>query len=92
MSKLFGENFLTHQYIKRYPESKRIRDNWKDRVVSIQTENGYWRAEACGYAFRHGPVGAYSFSEALSQIDGLGPEKTAKLHCYNSIIKERKDF
>jgi hypothetical protein len=92
MSKMFGDNFVSGKYISMYPKSRIITEEWQDRVVAIETENGYWRPDCCGYAYRDGPVGAYTFGDAVLQTRGLGEEKKVKIHCYNTIVKERRDF
>ncbi|ASY56450.1 hypothetical protein [Sinorhizobium sp. CCBAU 05631] len=75
MSRLFGPDFITQRYLRRYPNSQRAR-SWAGVMVHIQTENGVWRDGGCGYTWAGKPdAWVLPFDEAAKQIDHCGPEK-----------------
>lgn len=75
---LFGEDFITQKYLRRYPNSKRAR-SWEGVKVHIQTENGVWRDGGCGYTWAGKPnAWVIPFEEAIKKVEHCGPEKMAK--------------
>ena len=75
MSRLFGDNFITQEYLRRFPNSRRARE-WAGVMVHIQTENGVWRIGGCGYTYADKPdAWIVPFEQAVRQIDHCGPEK-----------------
>lgn len=78
MSRLFGDEFITQKYLRRYPDSKRSK-SWAGVPVHIQTENGVWRTGGCGYTWATEPnAWILPFEEAVKQINHCGPEKQGK--------------
>lgn len=79
MSKLFGTDFITLAYLRRYPESARKRA-WHGVLVHIETTSGVWCMSGKGYTHAGSPdAWVLPFGEALWQIISLGPEKNARL-------------
>jgi len=75
---MFGPDFITQKYIRRYGRTARVKE-WEKRIVHIQTENGVWRINARGYTYPHTPKAwILPFQEAESQISHCGPEKMGK--------------
>lgn len=75
---LFGPDFITQKYLRRYPKSARAK-SWAGVMVHIQTENGVWRHGGCGYTWPRTPEAwVVSFEEAVKQVAHCGPEKMAK--------------
>lgn len=78
MSRLFGDEFITQKYLRRYPASKRARA-WAGVMVHIQTENGVWRIGGHGYTYAGQPdAWVVPFEQAVRQIDHCGPEKMGR--------------
>lgn len=77
-SRLFGPEFITQKYLRRYPDSKRAR-SWAGVMVHIETENGVWRIGGCGYTWAGEPnAWIVPFETAVRQIAHCGPEKCGK--------------
>lgn len=77
-SHLFGPDFITQKYLRRYPDSARSK-SWVGSMVHIQTENGVWREGGCGYTYAERPdAWILPFEEAVKQINHCGPEKMGK--------------
>ncbi|WP_367354165.1 hypothetical protein [Agrobacterium pusense] len=75
---LFGEDFITQKYLRRYPSSKRAK-TWLGKMVHIQTENGVWREGGCGYTWPGKPdAWIVPFEQAVNEVAHCGPEKMAK--------------
>lgn len=84
MSNLFGRDFITQKYLRRYPDSQRAR-SWAGVMVHIQTENGVWRTGGHGYTYAHKPdAWVIPFEQAVKQIAHCGPEKMGKFLRANS--------
>lgn len=78
MSKLFGPDFITQKYLRRYPNSQRAK-SWAGVMVHIQTENGVWREGGCGYTWPgHANAWVVPFEFAVQRIDHCGPEKEGR--------------
>jgi hypothetical protein len=68
---------ITQKYLRRWPDSKRAR-SWAGAMVHIQTENGVWRRNACGYTYAGRPdAWIIPFEQAQRQVAHCGPEKCA---------------
>lgn len=79
MSRLFGTDFITQKYLRRFPNSERTR-SWAGVLVHIETENGVWRTGGSGYTWAGKPdAWILSFEDAVKKIDHCGPEKMGKL-------------
>lgn len=78
MTTLFGPDFITQKYLRRYPNSARAR-SWAGVMVHIETENGVWRTGGCGYTWAGKPdAWVIPFEAAVKKIDHCGPEKCGK--------------
>jgi hypothetical protein len=78
MSRLFGPDFITQKYLRRYPGSERAR-SWAGVMVHIETENGVWRTGGCGYTWAGKPnAWIIPFEDAVRKISHCGPEKCGK--------------
>ena len=72
---MFGPNYVTQKYIRRYGRTRRVRE-WENRIVHIQTENGTWRINGQGYTSPFAlDAWILPFTQAESQISHCGPEK-----------------
>lgn len=79
MNHLFGDDFITLAYLRRYPDSARKRA-WHGVLVNIETTSGVWRESGKGYTHAGSPdAWVLPFGEALWQIISLGPDKNARL-------------
>lgn len=89
MRKLFGDDFITQKYIRRYGQNWRVK-SWANKLVHIQTEHGVWRKDAKGYT-EAGAADAWvlMFDEAMHQIDHCGPEKLGKFLLVDSYQKPK---
>lgn len=75
--RVMGDSIITQQYLRRYPTSKRAK-SWAGRLVHIQTENGVWRVNGCGYTYAGKPdAWVLQFEEAQRKVSHCGPEKRA---------------
>lgn len=85
MRTLHGEHrgyaWIRPKYFERYPNSPRARWWQQQLFVIIKTEHGFWRHEAKGYTMDPDDIGTghFTFTEAMKYVDGLGPEKHARL-------------
>jgi hypothetical protein len=78
VGRLFGPDFITQKYLRRYPNSKRAK-SWAGVPVHIQTENGVWRIGGHGYTWSFKPdAWVVPFEQAVKQIDHCGPEKRGR--------------
>lgn len=78
MTALFGPDFITQKYLRRYPASARAR-SWAGVAVHIQTENGVWRIGGSGYTYAGKPdAWVLPFEAASKQIAHCGPEKMGR--------------
>lgn len=66
---------ITQKYIRRWPDSKKTK-SWHGKLVHIQTDNGVWRIDGCGYTYAGAQnAGLWLFEEAMRLIRHCGPEK-----------------
>jgi len=80
---LFGDDFITLKYIKRYPNSARTKQ-WKGRIVMIESDHGLWRPDAKGYTDKYSTSWVVLFEKAVKHTYHCGPEKRVKYIDANS--------
>lgn len=86
VSRLFGPDFITPKYLRRFPNSRRARA-WAGVMVHIQTENGVWRIGGHGYTYAGRPdAWIVPFALAVRQIDHCGPEKIGRFLRVSPIL------
>lgn len=90
MSQLFGEDWISLKYLKRYPNSERTK-SWYGKIVAIQSNGAYWKAGGHGYTYRPNAA-AYTFEDALSYSAHCGPEKHVYYHLHSVITDENHNF
>ena len=72
---MFGPNYITQEYIRRYGRTRRVKE-WENRRVNIQTDNGTWRIGGQGYTSPFAlDAWVIPFKRAESEISHCGPEK-----------------
>ena len=90
MSKLFSENWISLKYLIRYPNSPRTKE-WLSKIVAIDTDGNYWKANGCGYTYRPN-AGAYTLQEAIGWTEHLIKSRSVIFHSHGIITNENHEF
>lgn len=73
----FGQGWISLDYLKRYPTSRRSLEWLKKDTVRIWSNEHclYWRANRSGYTSDIREAGIYTFKEAYAATNHCGSEK-----------------
>lgn len=72
----FGADWVSLEYIKRFPNSARTR-KWRTKKVRIYSyeHSAYWGPNRSGYYNDGLKAGVYTFDDAYEATNHCGPEK-----------------
>ena len=90
MSQTFGNTWISLKYLLRYPNSPRTQE-WMKKIVAIQTDTNYWKADGCGYTYRPNAA-AYTLESAIGWTKHLLSGRTVIFHEHAVITDANHEF